>query len=279
MQASLRPLTASDIPAAQALTASFGWPHRREDWALMHSLGKGVAAESDGRLVGTAMCWNYGTDWATMGLIAVSEALQGRGMGRRMMLALIEGLESRKVALHATRAGLRLYGELGFEPTGTVLQHQGAVSQPGLLPLPAGMRLRPVTRSDLPSIVALDRDAVGMNRAPLLSALLQSAGGIGLDRGSALAGFALVRRFGHGQVIGPVVGPDLEGARTMIAHMLGQRTGQFVRIDVPKSGGLSPWLLELGLEEAGTVIRMVRGPDVPPSRDAHTFGLASQAFG
>ncbi len=245
----------------------------------MQSLGDGVIAERDGALVGTAMCWRYGADWATMGLIAVAEALQGQGMGRRMMLALMEGLEGRNLALHATRAGLKLYNSMGFEPTGTVIQHQGAVSHPGLLPTPDGMRLRPVTPSDLPGMITLDKDAVGMDRTRLLTALIGNSGGIGLDRGGELAGFALVRRFGHGQLIGPVVGPSSEGARAMIAHLLGQRTGLFIRTDVPKSSGLSPWLAELGLSEAGTVIRMVRGPDAPAPRGAQTFGLASQAFG
>ncbi len=275
----LRPLTAADISDAQTLTASFGWPHRRDDWALMQSLGRGVVAERDGRLAGTALCWLYGADWATMGMIGVAQALQGQGMGRRMMLALMEGLDGRSLALHATRAGLKLYAAMGFEPLGTVVQHQGAVSQPGLLPLPGDMRLRPAMRSDLPRVAALDRDATGMNREPLLAALLQAPGGLVLDRGGDLAGFALVRRFGHGQVIGPVVAPGLDGAQAMIAHMLGQRTGEFMRIDIPKSSGLGPWLLRLGLEEAGTVIRMVRGPDAPTPTHAHTFGLASQAFG
>ena len=245
----------------------------------MQSLGEGVVAERGGRLAGTGLCWRYGVDWATMGMIVVTEALQGQGMGRRMMLALMHGLEGRSVALHATRAGLKLYSAMGFEPTGTVMQHQGAVSQPGLLPLPQGVRLRPAARTDLPRLVALDRDACGMDRTLLLAALLEGPGGIALDRDSELAGFALVRRFGHGQAIGPVVAPDIEGARAMIAHLLGQRTGQFMRIDVPKACRLSPWLLDLGLEEVGTVIRMVRGLDAGPPRMGQTFGLASQAFG
>ena len=32
-------MVAADVPAAQALTASFGWPHRRQDWAMMLTLG------------------------------------------------------------------------------------------------------------------------------------------------------------------------------------------------------------------------------------------------
>ena len=43
--ARLRPLTAEDIPAAQALTAALRWPHRVEDWSFGLALGQGLAAE------------------------------------------------------------------------------------------------------------------------------------------------------------------------------------------------------------------------------------------
>ena len=66
----LRPLRDDDLPAAEALTASFGWPHRLEDWAFMRALGEGIAAERDGVLVGTGMMWPYGSDHAALGLFA-----------------------------------------------------------------------------------------------------------------------------------------------------------------------------------------------------------------
>ncbi len=277
---SMRPMSAADVPQAQALTASFGWPHRREDWALMQSLGEGVVAERAGRVAATALCWRFGTDRATLGLIGVAAALQGQGIGRRMMADLVARLEGRSVVLHSTRAGMKLYAAFGFEPTGTVVQHQGAVSQPGLQELPDGVRLRPLARADLPAMAALDRHATGADRSAALAALGAVSSGIALDDRGTLAGFALVRRFGHGQVLGPLVAPDLPGARAMAAHLLGQRTGQFMRTDVPKSCGLAPWLAGLGLAEVGTVIRMVRGPDAPPDpRGARTFSLANQAFG
>ncbi len=279
----LRPLAGADVPAAQALTASFGWPHRRRDWAMMLALGEGIAAcdpaAPDGRLAGTALCWRFGAGWATMGLIGVDAALQGQGIGRRMMIALMDGLGGRSLALHATRAGLPLYGVLGFEPTGTTLQHQGAVTQPDLLPLPPGLRLRPAGIADLASLAALDRAAGGVDRTALLAALLALPGGVVLDGPGGALGFALTRAFGRGQLIGPVVAPGEPEGRAMIAHLLGQRIGQFVRLDVPRESGLSPWLAGLGLEDAGTVIRMVRGPEVLPAGPPRVLALASQAWG
>jgi predicted N-acetyltransferase YhbS len=275
----IRAMTAADVPHAQALTASFGWPHRLEDWALMQGLGDGTVAERQGKLVGTALCWRYGADWATLGLIGVYADMQGHGIGRRLLRALMQALEGRNLALHATRAGMSLYAAEGFAPTGTIVQHQGVVARPEPAPLPQGTRLRPVAPADLPAIAALDRVACGMDRTRLLAELLDHPGGVALEDGGVLAGFALLRRFGRGCVIGPVVAPDVERAKAMIAPLLGREAGQFLRIDIPRESGLCAWLAAVGLTEAGMVIRMVRGTDASADRAVRTFGLASQAFG
>jgi predicted N-acetyltransferase YhbS len=275
----IRAMTAADVPHAQALTASFGWLHRLEDWALMQGLGDGIVAERQGKLVGTALCWRYGADWATLGLIGVYADMQGHGIGRRLLRALMQALEGRNLALHATRAGMSLYAAEGFAPTGTIVQHQGVVARPEPAPLPQGTRLRPVAPADLPAIAALDRVACGMDRTRLLAELLDHPGGVALEDGGVLAGFALLRRFGRGRVIGPVVAPDVERAKAMIAPLLGREAGQFLRIDIPRESGLCAWLAAAGLTEAGMVIRMVRGTDASADRAVRTFGLASQAFG
>jgi predicted N-acetyltransferase YhbS len=275
----IRPMTAADVPHGQALTASFGWPHRHEDWALMQALGQGLVAERQGKLMGTALCWRYGADWATLGMIGVYAELQGHGIGRRLLRALMQALEGRNLALHATRAGMSLYTAEGFAPTGTVVQHQGVAARPELAPLPQGMRLRPVTPADLPAVAALDGKACGMDRTHLMAELLDQPSGVALEDSGAVTGFALLRRFGRGRVIGPVAAPDLERAKAMIAPLLDRYAGQFLRIDIPKESSLCAWLAAAGLTEAGTVIRMVRGTDASAERVVHTFGLASQAFG
>jgi predicted N-acetyltransferase YhbS len=275
----IRPMTAADVPHGQALTASFGWPHRHEDWALMQALGQGLVAERQGKLVGTALCWRYGADWATLGLIAVCAEMQGHGIGRRLLRASMQEQEGRNLVLHATRAGMSLYAAEGFAQTGTVVQHQGIAAPPEPAPLPQGMRLRPTVPADLPAVAALDQVACGMDRTHLMAELLDQPGGVALEDGGAVSGFALLRRFGRGRLIGPVAAPDLECGKAMIAPLLDRYAGQFLRIDIPQESGLCAWLAAAGLTEAGAVIRMVRGTDASAERAVRTFGLASQAFG
>ena len=66
----------------------------------------------------------------------------------------------------------------------------------------------------------MDREASGPDRTPLIKALLEADAAVVLDRDGAPAGFAMIRRFGLGQVIGPVVAPDEAGARALIGHFL-----------------------------------------------------------
>lgn len=277
--ARLRPLVEADLPAAQALTAALRWPHRVEDWAFCLSLGEGLAAELDGHLVGTTLGWRYGEDAAALGLVVVADAAQGRGIGRALTEGVMRMLGERSITLCATAAGAPLYGSLGFARTGRVHQHGGSSFSAELVALPPGQRLRPLGRSDAPMLAALDRRALGMRRDALIEALLPVSDGVVLDRDGEAIGFALIRRFGQGQVIGPVLAPDAEGARALIAHWLGSRSGQFIRIDVPGESGLSPWLEALGLTEVGGGEVMVRG--TPPRGDGTVscFALVSQALG
>jgi len=279
----LRPLAASDMPAAQALSAAVGWPHRVEDWRFVLGLGSGLALEErGGRLVGTAMAWRYGTDAATLGMVVVAPERQGRGLGRRLLAATLEELGARRrVLLHATEAGLPLYRACGFRECGVVRQHQDAAFSVGLVAPRPGERIRPVGRGDLSALSALDADAAGMDRGPVVAALLAESEGVVLDRGGEAAGFALFRRFGRGHVVGPVVAPDAEGAKALIAHWLGSRSGQFLRIDIPGEAGLCPWLAELGLVQVDTAIPMLRGGEASALNDrrARPFALINQALG
>jgi predicted N-acetyltransferase YhbS len=275
----IRPMNATDVPDAQALTASFKWPHRREDWALMQALGDGLVAEREGKLAGTGVAWRYGESWASLGAIGVYAELQGKGIGRGLLRGLMAPLNDRNLVLHATRAGMPLYAAEGFAPSWTIVQHQAVAGRPEPAPPPPGTRLNPATPADLAAIAGLDRMACGMDRTTLLAKLLGEPGGIVLEGRGGITGFALTRLFGRGRVIGPVAAPDLARAKALIASLIERHAGEFLRIDFPKECGLAPWLATAGLPETGTVVRMVRGTDAPSHGAVRTFALASQAFG
>jgi predicted N-acetyltransferase YhbS len=245
----------------------------------MLRLGEGIAAEQDGELVAAGLLWCYGSTHASLGMVGVSPALQGQGVGRAVMQRLLELAGARGVGLYATAAGETLYCSLGFTTIGKVRQLQGVTSASRPEPLAESERFRLAERSDFAVVAALDRQASGLDRTELINALLEVGRAVVLDRDGGGIGFAVIRPFGLGQVIGPVVGPDEAGARALIGHFLDSHPGQFIRLDVPEECGLVSWLMGLGLADAGPALHMVRPPVPRAAGPARRFALVSQSFG
>jgi hypothetical protein len=100
-----------------------------------------------------------------------------------------------------------------------------------------------------------------------------------LDHEAGPRGFALLRRFGRGHLIGPVVAPDAESAKVLIAHLVGQNAGRFTRIDIDQASGLSEWLEEIGLPAVDAPTTMQRGQQVVTSPEGpRLFAVATQAL-
>ncbi len=277
-QVALRPMSAADLNAATELSREQNWPHSEDDWALFLGLGNGIVAELEGKLVGTIIGWCFGKDMATLGMVIVSNAAQGRGIGRKLMEAMLERLKGRSIVLNATEDGLPLYVKLGFVEIGTVFQHQAPAPVVPLVELAPGERVRPMGGAD-DCLAEMYSSACGMDRSALLSTLLDNSSAVVLTRDHRPVGFALFRRFGRGWSIAPVVAPDQGGAKALISHWLGANQNTFCRLDVTEESGLSGWLEDLGLPKVGMVKTMVLGAAPITDPEVHAYGLASQALG
>lgn len=275
----MRRMTPHDLAGAHALSSQQKWPHRIEDWEMLLNLGFGYVVERDGAVIGTAMAWLYGADAATLGMVIVSPTAQGMGLGRQLMDAVLNDLGDRTVLLNATDEGAPLYRKLGFEPTGSVFQHQGAAFSVPMAKLIPNERIRPLGTKDKATLRSLVQRATGMDRDALLDALVPRAQGVVLTRSNQPVGFSLFRRFGRGYVVGPTIAPDTGGAKALISHWLGSNSGMFCRLDVPEESDLSAWLDKLGLPCVGRVVRMVRGTRLPGDPSITTFSLTTQALG
>ena len=277
----LRPMTADDLAQAHALSEEQRWPHRPADWAQSFAHAEGIVAERDGEIIATAQRWRWGPRHASIGLVIVTPACQGRRIGHRLMSALLDGLDNHTVLLHATAEGRGLYERLGFVRTGEIRQHQGIAQPTPLIALPAGWRLRPAGLNESEDLRRLDAQARGMPRDALIDDLLASADAcVVLDDDGEARGFAMLRRFGRGHVIGPVIAPDAESAKALIAHLAGVNAGHFTRIDIDFDSGLAEWLESIGLLRVDAPTTMVRGEPLttPPGAPA-LFAIVTQAMG
>jgi GNAT superfamily N-acetyltransferase len=261
----LEAFTPAHLPQALRLSEQAGWPHRAEDWALTLSVSQGVVALEGGRVVGTALCSAFGPV-ATLNMIIVEEAMRGRGLGRALMEAIIALAGDREMRLIATTDGLPLYEKLGFRATGQIAQYQGVAA--GAMPELAVATGNP---ADIDRLAPTDRAASGMDRALLLRDI--AAGGeVLLCNG----GFALLRPFGHGRVVGPITAPDPATARALMADAASRCAGNFLRLDLRMGQGLEAMAASLGLARVGGGTAMVRNPQTSAPT---TFALISQALG
>ena len=282
--AGIRPISMSamsdaDADRATGLSTEMGWPYRSEDWRFALGLGRGIAAECEGRLVASALWWPYGDAFATCGMIIVSSSMQRRGVGRALMANLLRDIGERTILLNSTCEGLRLYRAFGFESIGTVHQHQAPTSTSTAASMGEVGDVRPAAPGDQQAIFELDRCASDAVRGPLLAELSKIGTAAVIERNGNVRGFAMCRRFGLGYAIGPVVAENIEDAKALILYCVRRKAGEFLRIDTPGGSGLSAWLAGLGLPEVGSVTTMVRGRRPEPSAHARVFALASQSLG
>ncbi len=273
-----RHMTESELPAAHVLSQTVRWPHRLEDWQFVLALGTGFVAEEGGAVIGTGLCWKQGGRHGSLGMIIVSPEHQGKGIGRELMNLVLEELGDRCTLLIATPAGQPLYERLGFAVTGAIHQHQGTMVAVASVALAAGENIRLVEPGDTAKIIELANRATSMSRDAVLKQLFPTAEGVVLERNGELAGFSIMRRFGRGHAIGPVVAPDNEGAKALIAHWSDAYAGAFVRVDVTASSGLGAWLTEAGLVQVDTGVTMARNGVPPQDETVMQFAIISQAL-
>lgn len=279
--AEIVPVTPQRRDLLHELTVSVGWPHRTDDLDLLISLGDGyIALDEIGRPLGSAMHFPMGDDFAMLGMMVTPPRLQARGAGRWLLRRIMRDCAGRDLRLSATRSGFWLYESAGFIPVGQIQQHQGiARAFPAQEPLP-DVELAALSSDHGDEIKRLDALAFGADRGRMLDALTGISGGVVALRAGRACGFALMRRFGKGRVIGPVVAQTEQMAMRLVAPLIREAEGTFLRLDTPAGGGaLAGFLALAGLDLFDTTTEMRIGPQRRAGEGAVTFGLAAHSLG
>lgn len=289
----LQPMTQAHLAGALRLSREAGWPHRYRDWALLLSMSQGfVVTSAGGEVLGTAMRTPFGPV-SMANMIIVDQALRGRGIGRRLLQAVLDLAPSDEWRLVATPEGLPLYESLGFVETGTVRQYQGELPMPAAAPPQDGPDAPAARWVDAPDagllerIVRLDRQAHGADRRAFFAAIAGTARLAVVEgpAGPAAAGF--LRVFGRGLSLAPLIARDRASAAAIVRLAAQEAAERFLRIDTISAPGadcpLAPSLAAIGLSLADSGVAMTRpAPDTTtprPSGDYYRFALASQALG
>lgn len=159
----------------------------------------GVVAETAGRVTGSNFLWQDGTV-AGVGPITIDPAAQNKGLGRRLMEAVIERARARGIAsVRLVQAAyhnrsMSLYSKLGFvarEPLSVMQGPPLAVAIPGCM-------VRAARADDLAAADALCRRIHGHSRTVALRAAIDQGVASVVERAGRLTGYATgIGFFGH----------------------------------------------------------------------------------
>ncbi len=276
----LEQLESSDAEDLHRLSLAVSWPHRLQDIKMLLNLGQGVIArDTILRPLGTGMSFSYSTDSAMIGMMMTHPRLQAGGLGRYILTEIEAGLAGRRLRLNATRSAWRLYQSAGFRETGTVVQYQG-LTRPQAAPV-LRSNIRAAQIEDIPSILALDRQVFGADRAAVMSRLPDLSVCRVIVEGTQITGFAMCRPFGQGHVIGPMVAGSEADAKSLVSSFVTDHAGQFLRLDADaRHKDLGQFLNAMGLANYDKIIPMTKGQAYGPENSPdHVYALASHTFG
>ena len=266
-------LTKHHLDQAIALSQAENWPHRREDWEMLLDLSRGSVALRDNVAVGTALRTDYGRDVSLLNMIIVRQSERGQGLGRKLMESLMDEVTDHELRLVATKAGLPLYEKLGFHSEGEIAQCQGNITAIS----PSSSQVSSADVDDVSAIIKMDCEFVEADRSALIQWLAQKDRlAVTRGEGGEITGYAVLRRFGRGHVIGPIQAASRTIAQDLICYFAAGLTGEFIRIDTDDSLGLSPWLESIALKRVAVVTKMRKNAKTDPQP---SFGLCSQALG
>jgi GNAT superfamily N-acetyltransferase len=277
----IRRLSGADLAACVELAADRGWPPEHNRWRLLFAAGEAYGVDDPaGGLAAMVVLTRYGRQLAAVGSMVVASRFGRRGLGRRLMVHLLEQAGPAVVYLAANSRsyGLPLFQGLGFRSIDTVTRHAGRFAPRPRAALPGW--LRPASWSDREPMAALDRKVFGADRRRVLTELFGFAERVLVaeDGRGALAGFAAAWRNEGDLVIGPLVAADLAVARTLITAVAAEEKGS-LRVDI--RGGhleLANWATARGLAPRGSATLMVYGGNLPGERDK-LFAPVSGATG
>jgi GNAT superfamily N-acetyltransferase len=266
-----------------SLSTAAQWNQNAADWRLMLRCGLGWGISlGDGTLAATTLVLPYGS-FAWISMVLVLPQQRRRGFATQLLRRALAELENRALTpiLDATPAGRAVYVQEGFRDTWGFrrfyLRRGGAAQE-----LPAGVR--PLRAADWPALLALDAQAFGARREPLLrdlAARLPAAAWV-LEEDGALQGHVLGRDGREACQLGPLVARSGAAARALLGAALGAvREPLYVDL-VDREPALTAWLESQGFEFQRPFTRMVcgvRGAPQAPGEAGLVFCPAGPELG
>jgi GNAT superfamily N-acetyltransferase len=288
---SYRLLKTSDIPGAQRLREIAKWNQTDRDWQnLLAFEPQGCfAAEMDGRVVGTATTTRYKpasgpASFGWVGMVLVDPEYRRHGIGSTLLKRCIAYLQEsgvETVKLDATPMGKLVYEKIGFVAEYELERWEGAAQVPSEA-RGSAVAVEALNERMLNAVLAYDGPVFGADRGAILRAWSEAWPEMAIvaRSGELLCGYALARRGGNFQQIGPIVADSPAVAEALLRHMLAKLQGQQVIIDIVTANAwAAPLAAKYGLKQQRPFLRMACGPNTSPGKHSDIFAICCPELG
>ena len=276
----IRTMSRDEVAIAIDWAAAEGWNPGLHDAACFH------AADPDGFLVGllddapiaTISVVRYGGSFGFLGLYIVKPSQRGKGFGLKLWNAGLRHLDGRTIGLDGVVAQQANYRRSGFR-----LMHRNVrYVRHGAGEAVHDGDIAPLSSHPFEALNAYDSAIFGVDRGAFLRCWVRQpqATAIGVRRGGALSGYAVMRRAQSGFKIGPLFADDERLADALFTRLAAQVPPDApLYLDVPEANALA---VDLAQRHAMTIVfetaRMYAGPivDLPVDR---VFGVTTFELG
>jgi len=277
-------LLSADLEGAQGLVAQAGWNQVKADWRIFLELGRAFGVKDvGGALAATAAVLPYPSGFGWISMVLVDQAHRRRGIATRLLERCIDALKNACMipVLDATPAGREVYRPLGFREGWPIHRWRRTTSPAVTSPLPGAPRVRAMEDRDWRAVLALDAEAFGCNRAPLLERLRERSRSFSCvaERGDRVQGFLLGRDGRVATQIGPVIAGSEETAAALAAWAAARLPSPVIVDALERHSSFAAWLASHGFQKERPYTRMALGRDTLFGEPARTIAIAGPELG
>jgi len=292
MKPPIRLLTAKDIPGALRLTQVAKWNQTAQDWKnLLEFEPYGCfGVDLDGNLVGTATAVRFepksgpgSLGW--IGMALVDPECRRHEIDSVLLKKCLDYLRAQQVEtvrLDTPLMSKHLYDQLGFVVEYALERWEGTAHKvPGAVKGP--WTLGALTPADLEQLAEYDHPVFGTDRQKVLGAFIkdwpeQALAARGPKGG--LMGYALARRGGSYEQIGPLVGDNAAICEALLLEQLARLAGKRVSVDlITEQAWIKPLAERCGLRHQRPFLRMAQGPHSAPGKQVKAAAIGGSELG
>lgn len=280
----IRPMRKNDLEEAICLSGGEGWNQTEKDWKLLLEgpMNTCIVAEYANKLAGTATALSHSDKIAWIGMVLVDKELRGQGIGKALLLSMIEKLTHlESIKLDATPAGLPLYQSLGFQEEYRIIRLISPSFSDFYYKYPDGEPVH-MDAEGMAAVLDLDKTIFGTDRSYLLKTLYQNypVKAFLRKQDQKIDGYIFGRDGIRFNYLGPVSALSSDSARSLIAKALMILNNQPVALDILEDKeDLLKWLESIGFVRQRHFVRMYLKGNPYPGIKENQYLISGPEFG